>query len=157
LVEGTFWNTLGVAQYRAGEWKPAIEALEKSMELRKGGDSFDWFFVAMACRQQGKKELAGKWFDEAVQWMEMNNPKDKELLRFRAEAAALLARHEKASPESQQAQHGKLEIYSLMIETDPAAAWAYVGRGELYVGLEEWDKAAAGFFSAASGRKPRSC
>src|SRR5262249_54029929 len=27
---GGFWNTLGVAHYRAGEWKAAITALEKS-------------------------------------------------------------------------------------------------------------------------------
>src|SRR5207302_179269 len=29
-------NTLGVASYRARDWKAAIAALEKSMELRKG-------------------------------------------------------------------------------------------------------------------------
>ena len=29
------WNTLGVALYRAGDWKGAIEALGKSMELGK--------------------------------------------------------------------------------------------------------------------------
>src|SRR5262249_55670061 len=32
-----FWNTLGVAYYRAGEWTPATEALEKSMQLKDGG------------------------------------------------------------------------------------------------------------------------
>jgi tetratricopeptide (TPR) repeat protein len=145
---GIYWNTLGAAHYRAGNWKDAIAAINKSLEFRKGGDSFDWFFVAMACRQQDKKELAGKWFEQAVQWMEKNNPKNEELLRFRAEAAALLARSEQASPESRQAQLGKLEIYSLIIETDPAAGWAYLARSELYVGLKEWDKAAAGFAKA---------
>jgi tetratricopeptide (TPR) repeat protein len=30
---GACWNTLGVARYRAGEWKAAIDALTKSMEL----------------------------------------------------------------------------------------------------------------------------
>jgi WD40 repeat protein len=44
---GQYWNTLGVAHYRAGDEKSAIEALEKAMSLRKGGDSFDWFFLAM--------------------------------------------------------------------------------------------------------------
>jgi len=146
---------MGAAHYRAGNWKDSIDALQKSMELRAGGDSFDWFFVAMACQRQGKKELAGKWFDQAVQWMEKNNPKDEELLRFRAEAAALLGRSEKASPESLQAQHGKLEIYSLMIETHPAAGWAYAARGELYVGLKEWDKAGADYAkTVALGGEP---
>ena len=93
--EGDFWNTLGVAHYRAGDWKTAIEALEKSMQLRKGGDSLDWFFLAMARWQLGDKERARKWYDQAVQWMEKNNPKDNELRRFHAEAAALLGLTEK--------------------------------------------------------------
>ena len=54
--EGTHWNTLGVAHYRADDWKAAIDALTKSMELRKGGDSNDWFFLAMAHWQLGDKD-----------------------------------------------------------------------------------------------------
>jgi dipeptidyl aminopeptidase/acylaminoacyl peptidase len=88
--EGTFWNTLGVTQYRAGDWKAAIEALKRSMELRNGGDSFDWFFLAMAHWQLGEKERARQRFDQAVQWMEKNQPQNEELRRFRAEAEQLL-------------------------------------------------------------------
>jgi serine/threonine protein kinase/Flp pilus assembly protein TadD len=88
--EGTFWNTRGVSHYRAGSWKDAVAALEKSMEFRKGGDSFDWLFLAMACWQLGEKEKARTWYDQAVQWMDKNQPKDDELRRFRAEAAELL-------------------------------------------------------------------
>ncbi|HUE74171.1 MAG TPA: protein kinase [Pirellulaceae bacterium] len=83
-------NTLGVAQYRAGDWKAAIAALEKSLELRKGGDSFDWFFLAMAHWQLGEKDKAREWYDKAVQWMDKHQPNDEELRRFRAEAAELL-------------------------------------------------------------------
>ena len=36
--EGAFWNTLGAAQYRAGQCKEAVTTLSKSMELRSGGD-----------------------------------------------------------------------------------------------------------------------
>ena len=78
-----------------GEWKAAIEALTKSMELRKGGDSNDWFFLAMAHWQLGDKTQARSWYDKAVPWMEKNQPKNEELLRFRAEAAALLGLKEK--------------------------------------------------------------
>ena len=67
-------NTLGAAQYRAGDWKAAIAALEKSMELRKGGDSNDWFFLAMAHWQLGEKDKAREWYDRAVQWMDKNQP-----------------------------------------------------------------------------------
>jgi uncharacterized protein HemY len=53
--EGNYWNTLGVAQYRASDWKEAIAALEKSIELLRAtrwastpsGDG------TLAARQQG--------------------------------------------------------------------------------------------------------
>ena len=45
---GNYWNTLGVAQYRAGDAKAAVAALEESMRLRAGGDPYDWLFLAMA-------------------------------------------------------------------------------------------------------------
>jgi tetratricopeptide (TPR) repeat protein len=93
--EPSHWNTLGASQYRNGDWKAAIEALSKSMELRKGGDSNDWFFLAMAHWQLGDKTQARSWFDKAVEWMEKNQPRDEELLRFRDEAAALLEVNEK--------------------------------------------------------------
>jgi WD40 repeat protein/serine/threonine protein kinase/tetratricopeptide (TPR) repeat protein len=88
---GMWWNTLGAAHYRAGDWKAAIEALNKSMELRKGGDNFDWFFLAMANWQLGKKDEARKWYDKAVEWTDKNQPKNEELRQFRDEAEKLLA------------------------------------------------------------------
>jgi hypothetical protein len=88
--EGMFWNTLGVAQYRVGDWKAAIETLKQSMGLRNGGDSFDWFFLAMAHWQLGENERARQRFDQAVQWMDKNQPQNEELRRFRAEAEQLL-------------------------------------------------------------------
>jgi tetratricopeptide (TPR) repeat protein len=84
------WNTLGAAQYRAGDWQAALQALEKSMELGKGGDAFDWFFLAMAHWQLGEKGKAREFYDRAVQWMDKNQPTNEELRRFHAEAAALL-------------------------------------------------------------------
>jgi uncharacterized protein HemY len=84
------WNTLGAAHYRAGDWKAAVTALGKSMELRQGGDAFDWFFLAMAHWQMGDKKQARRWYDKAVPWMEKNRPQDEELRCFQAEAAALL-------------------------------------------------------------------
>jgi tetratricopeptide (TPR) repeat protein len=92
------WNMLGVAQYRAGDWKAAITALEKSMELRKGGDSFDWFFLAMGRYQLGDKKEARKWYGQAVEWQEKNQPKNEELVRFRAEAETLMKIERKPVP-----------------------------------------------------------
>ena len=92
-----YWNTLGVAQYRAGNWNASVEALQNSMDLSKGGSADDWFFLAMAYWQQGDKEQARKWQDRARAWMEKNKkalendkPHQAELCHFQAEAAELI-------------------------------------------------------------------
>jgi serine/threonine protein kinase/tetratricopeptide (TPR) repeat protein len=84
------FNTLGAAHYRTGDWNAAIVSLKQSMELRKGGDSFDWFFLAMAEWQLGNKDAAHQWYEKAVKWMDKNATTHSELVRFRAEAAELL-------------------------------------------------------------------
>ena len=98
--DGNIWNTLGVAFYRAGDWKAAIGALRKSMELRQGGDSADWFFLAMAEWQMGDKDAARVWYDKAIDWMDTKQSDNEELFRFRAEAAQLLGLAQPAKEES---------------------------------------------------------
>jgi Flp pilus assembly protein TadD len=88
--EGVYWNTLGVAHYRAGDWKAALAALKKSMELREGGDSFDWFVLAMSHEKLGEMEKARQWYDRARHWMDENQVHNEELRRFRAEATEVL-------------------------------------------------------------------
>src|SRR5262249_5457046 len=88
--EGHYWNTLGVAHYRGGDGKAPGAAPGKAMEPRQGGDSFDWFFLAMSHWQLGDKEEARTWYDRAVEWMDKNQPENEELRRFRAEAAEWL-------------------------------------------------------------------
>jgi serine/threonine protein kinase/tetratricopeptide (TPR) repeat protein len=89
--EGGRWNTLGVAYYRAGDWKGAIAALEKAEELARGKSlGYNAVFLAMAHWQLGEKDKARQWYDRAVGWMEENKSNDPELLQFRAEAAQLL-------------------------------------------------------------------
>jgi tetratricopeptide (TPR) repeat protein len=92
---GDYRTILGMAHYRAGEWKAAITALEKSMEMRRGGNSFDWFFLAMAHWQLGEKDKARKWYVLAVQLMEKNESKNEDLRRFRVEASELMGLKEK--------------------------------------------------------------
>src|SRR5262249_6787684 len=96
---GAYRNTLGVARYRAGDWEGAVEALEKSMELRAGGDAYDWLFLAMAHQRLDDAVQARKWYDRAAGWIEGNQvllekkkAQGDELRRFRAEAEALLGR-----------------------------------------------------------------
>jgi serine/threonine protein kinase/Tfp pilus assembly protein PilF len=88
--QGDYWSTLGAARYRAGDWDGAIAALERSIGLRKEGDSYNGFFLAMACRRLGRRDEARAWHDRAVRWMAEHKPNDDELHRFRAEAAELL-------------------------------------------------------------------
>ena len=85
-------NTLGVAHYCNGDYKDAVTELKRAMDLRSAGDSFDWFFLAMAHWRLGESDLARTWFDRAVQWMDKYNPQDDELRRIRAEAEALLSK-----------------------------------------------------------------
>jgi hypothetical protein len=61
------------------------------MSLREGGDSFDWFFLAMAHWRLGDRNQARMWLNRAVEWMDRDRPHDDELRRFRAEAETLLA------------------------------------------------------------------
>jgi tetratricopeptide (TPR) repeat protein len=87
---GTYWNTLGVAYYRAGKWQEGVEALRKSMALTSGGEVVDWLFLAMAHKQLGNHEEARQWYDKAVVHLEKDGVMDQGRRLFREEAAAVL-------------------------------------------------------------------
>jgi tetratricopeptide (TPR) repeat protein len=90
--DGAIWNTLGVAQYRAGDWNGAIDSLQKSLELQDD-NGYDFFVLAMTHWQLGSKEQAREWYDRAVEWAANRSTKSgawEELRHFRAEADALL-------------------------------------------------------------------
>jgi tetratricopeptide (TPR) repeat protein len=84
------WNTLGAANYRIGDHNAAVAALEKARSRRSGGNSFDWFFLAMAHWRLGNRDEARTWFERAVKWMDSNKPRDDQLRRFRTEAEGML-------------------------------------------------------------------
>jgi serine/threonine protein kinase/Tfp pilus assembly protein PilF len=88
---GAFWNTLGIAHYRAGNWQVAIDALTRSNDLMQGDKmSFNGFFLAMALWQLDRQNEARQWFDKSAAWMDANAKDNAELIRFRGEASALL-------------------------------------------------------------------
>jgi tetratricopeptide (TPR) repeat protein/tRNA A-37 threonylcarbamoyl transferase component Bud32 len=87
---GDYRSTLGVALYRAGDWRLAIAAFSKARGLRKTQLTSDLFFMAMAHWQLGDKEKARQCYDRVTRWMDSNKTDHQELRRFRAEAAALL-------------------------------------------------------------------
>jgi tetratricopeptide (TPR) repeat protein len=88
--ESSFWGTLAIVRYRAGDWKGTVKAKEKTIELAKAADAEDWLILAMARWQLGDKHRARAEFDHALAWMREHPTKDNELCRLRAEAAVLL-------------------------------------------------------------------
>jgi tetratricopeptide (TPR) repeat protein len=86
---GRYWDTLGVARYRVGDWAGAVAALEESM-ARGGGNAYDWFFLALAHWQLGHAHEARDWYARAVRRLDSLPAPPEDLLRYREEAAALL-------------------------------------------------------------------
>jgi tetratricopeptide (TPR) repeat protein/tRNA A-37 threonylcarbamoyl transferase component Bud32 len=87
--ERRYWNTLGVALYRARDWRGAVEALHRSMALG-GCGGYDMFFLAMAHARLGEKPQARAWYEKAVRWLEPQPGPGEDLMRYRREAEALL-------------------------------------------------------------------
>jgi hypothetical protein len=88
--EADYWNTLGVAQYRAGDCAQATETLRKSMGIGKGGEPCDWFFMAMIEWQRGDKAQARSWYEKGDRWMQTKPPRSDDWFRCREEAAKML-------------------------------------------------------------------
>jgi serine/threonine protein kinase/tetratricopeptide (TPR) repeat protein len=90
---GLLWQTLGIAHYRAGNFKDAIPAIERAIQLRKATECTEAFFLAMAYWQRGDggdREKARQWYDRGVSWMEKYKLQTDDLHRYCAEAAELL-------------------------------------------------------------------
>jgi serine/threonine protein kinase/tetratricopeptide (TPR) repeat protein len=160
--DGAILSTLGIAYYRIGVYKAAIEALKHADQLQ-GRSLFgqDAFFIAMACWKSGDRLAARKWFAMARLWMEGNAPNNEELRRFRAEAAALLGLSEQLPPGSG-APQGDPQLYTLIQELEPTAAWPHVARAQAHERMGENSQARAEYrhavdlCSRALNAKPRS-
>jgi uncharacterized protein HemY len=88
---GDFWHALGAAQYRAGHWKAALEALQKARQIPPNKRRFNGFFLAMAYWQVGNQQEARRWYEQGVRWLlEDRTAPQKDRRRFQAEAARLL-------------------------------------------------------------------
>jgi hypothetical protein len=59
--DGLSHQLLGIAQYRAGQTAEANKSLQRSCDLRSGGDAFEWFYLAMAYGALGDTQLANHW------------------------------------------------------------------------------------------------
>jgi tetratricopeptide (TPR) repeat protein len=86
----TCWVGLGLARLRAGDAAEAIRALKEAQAHTDAGDASEWFCLAMAQQRLGRIVAAHVCFHKGCQWMKEHNPRDIELRRLRAEAAAVL-------------------------------------------------------------------
>ncbi len=91
----SFWNTLGVAHYRAGQWAEAITALTKPTKLTGGKNRTNFLFLAMAHWQSGNKAAAANWYNKATEQIRKRNLDIASLLSsllysFYLEAAELM-------------------------------------------------------------------
>jgi hypothetical protein len=84
------WTNLGVAQYRAGNWQTAVDALEKADAMIEGGGSIHRMFLAMARWRLGDKEKARQLYAQEAAWIAEHRKNSEEQNRFRAEAEELM-------------------------------------------------------------------
>jgi tetratricopeptide (TPR) repeat protein len=88
----TYYNTLGLAEYRNGLYEQATATLRKSIEMNKGTDPSDFFFLAMALRQRGDRPEADRVFDRGVEIARKSPSEVWEWSMLWAEAADLLGK-----------------------------------------------------------------
>jgi tetratricopeptide (TPR) repeat protein len=140
---GTVWDTLGMACYRAGDWKGAAEALNESLGGRGGADLRSWFVLSMAYGKLGATEEARKWYAAALVCTEKQFPNHAEVLGLRREAAALLGLSEKAADLAPQALKDHFEYLTLLLDANPRDASAYRNRALIHFSRGNYDRAAA--------------
>jgi tetratricopeptide (TPR) repeat protein len=91
-LQGAYHNTLGAANYHAGDYRGALKALYRSVELSTSGTGtgFDHLLLAMAHARLGEYGPAAECFQQADAWVQANPADHPELARLRDEAAGLL-------------------------------------------------------------------
>jgi tetratricopeptide (TPR) repeat protein len=93
--DAMYRNTLGLANYRAGRYREAVETLRPNLDKQaEWALAFDLYFLAMSYHRLGETTRARDYYDWAVRWPR-TDPRLKpayleELDMFRAEAAELL-------------------------------------------------------------------
>lgn len=85
-VEGRFWNQLGAARYNAKDYRKAIAAYEKALELGAGNPANVAYNIACNYALLGGKEPALKWLEKAfeLKWLNLQHAQtdaDLQILR----------------------------------------------------------------------------
>lgn len=88
--QGSFWNTLAVANLRAQRWKKAIKAARRSRELDENNFAIDSFVTAIALHHLGDREASQEWHNNGVKWLEGKGFQNDEMSLFRDQSANLI-------------------------------------------------------------------
>jgi tetratricopeptide (TPR) repeat protein len=94
--EWSYYNTLGIAYYRAGRYRDAVAALERSLANGAGqNDAADLYFLAMCHHRLGAPDRARECLARAQTWSDraktdLPREDSQELGQFRAEAEHLI-------------------------------------------------------------------
>jgi tetratricopeptide (TPR) repeat protein len=86
-----YWNTLGVAHLRAGDYPAAVAALDRAATLGNGGTAFDDVFLSIAHAHLGDWEQARHRLAQAMLGMERDYPGQPELAGYCDEARSILS------------------------------------------------------------------
>jgi Flp pilus assembly protein TadD len=87
---GYLWNTRALVLARAARWSECSVAIDKAIELEKGGTPSDWYIKAMALAGNGNLEEARQWYAKAESMRSVNSPQHSELRRQAKLAEALI-------------------------------------------------------------------
>jgi tetratricopeptide (TPR) repeat protein len=88
---GEFWITLGLARYRAGDWKAAGSALDKADSIMSAEEiCLRDLLQAMSRQRLGDNKLAKKYYDGAAAGLEKLWIKEDDLERLRLEAHSVM-------------------------------------------------------------------
>ena len=145
------WKTLGWAQYRLGDWRAAIESLEKSCELQgnpEKGDAIQWLYLAMANWQLGHHDKASEWYQRGLDWTDEHKGKNAVAVELLFEATGLLEKPVPAWARKAQSRFLVLDkqwddvakIYQRAIESTEEDRRGYSERSKVYQELSQWDQ-----------------
>ncbi len=91
------WANLGAAQYRSGNPRDAIAALERAAGLNRDNILYYGYFLAMAHHRLGRGGQARTCLDRADRWRQAQ-PWDEGVERIRTEAIELIEAPDRAAP-----------------------------------------------------------
>ena len=151
---GNYWNTLGVALYRCEDWAGATHAVLTSMDRTSAGFPSDWLVLAMCQFRLGQRERAHQILSHALRCRFSQSEDDlvDYTQDFRTEAVALIGNLASTPAPLQPGAPEDPSAYTLLLEIEPKASWAYALRGYACGRLKHWDQAVADHARALESR-----